>query len=58
MQPRNHLEAIDTPQELVSPFYPNNYLGSQDYTWVITAKQKVKIITLMVRKPIHNSNSY
>ncbi|KAK7452815.1 hypothetical protein BaRGS_00039699, partial [Batillaria attramentaria] len=45
---RKYVSATDTPQELTSPFYPQPYLGSQDYTWIITAEQKVKIVTLEI----------
>lgn len=46
---RKQLTATDTTQELTSPFYNNqNYLSSQDYTWIITAEQKVKIVTLQI----------
>ncbi|XP_041364262.1 uncharacterized protein LOC121379679 [Gigantopelta aegis] len=44
------LTATDVKQEMMSPLYDMgwNYLGNQDYTWIITAKKKTKIITLQV----------
>ncbi|XP_076444633.1 uncharacterized protein LOC143282756 isoform X2 [Babylonia areolata] len=46
-QPYNNLTATTDHQELISPFYPM-YVGSQDYTWIITAEHKSKIVTLEI----------
>ncbi|XP_070186674.1 uncharacterized protein [Littorina saxatilis] len=46
---RNKLTATSMPKELTSPLYSQSqYLGSQDYTWIITAFEKVKLITLEI----------
>ncbi|XP_076460199.1 uncharacterized protein LOC143293161 [Babylonia areolata] len=45
---RKLLTATDTAKELTSPLYPGNYLSSQDYTWIVTAEEKVQIVTLQI----------
>ncbi|ESP03827.1 hypothetical protein LOTGIDRAFT_230171 [Lottia gigantea] len=44
------LTATSSYQTLTAPSYPNNYLGNQDYTWIIAAEQRTSIVTLQIEE--------